>query len=85
VVVSGGRIRIDSYLVSNTNGNIGGKFNVGNAVINVNTIRDSTMSKGSGSGGFINVSDTEVSNTLTGDSIHLGSSMCKSPDGTPGW
>ncbi len=69
VIVSGGRIRIDSELTSDTNANIGGKFNVGSASVNINTHRDSTMSKGSGSGGFINVSDTEAHNTLRGDSI----------------
>ena len=85
VVVSGGRIRIDSYLTSATTGNIGGKFNAGNADINVYTSRDSYMSKGSGTGGFINVSDTEVHNTLIGDSILNIKNVTSDADNINNW
>ena len=69
LLVSGARLRIDSDMESNTTGNIGGNFNVGNAKITFDTIRNSTLSKSSGSGGFINVSNPEAINNLTGTSV----------------
>ena len=69
LLVSGARLRIDSDMKSNTTGNIGGNFDAGSAKITFDTIRNSTLSKSSGSGGFINVSNPEAINNLTGTSV----------------
>ena len=69
LVGGGQRIRIVSELTSDTIGNIGGDFNSANTNIIFNTVRNSTMSKGSKSGsGVINVNDFASSNELTGTS-----------------
>lgn len=69
IVTSGQRIRINAETTANTTGNVGGEFNADSAQIAFNTSRNSTMSKSSGSGGFINVSDSGATNTLTGSSV----------------
>ncbi len=69
LLVNGARLRIDSELNSNTTGNIGGDFNAESAKIALVTKRNSIMSRSSGSGGFINVSNPEASNKLTGSSV----------------
>ena len=70
LIGGGQRIRIASNLAGNTLGTIDGDFNANNAAINFNTIRESILSKSSGSGsGVINVNDSKATNHLTGSSI----------------
>ena len=56
---------------ADTIANIGGNFNVKDNHVNINikTIRNAKLDKTSGTGGFINVADTGMSNTLKGNSI----------------
>ncbi len=68
LLVSGSRVRVDSEVTANTTGNIGGNFNVNSADVAFTTNRNSVMSKSSGSGGIINVSDTKASNKMNGTS-----------------
>ena len=66
----GVRVRIYTELVANTTGNIGGNFNVNEAKLNMNTKRESSVSKSSGSGAIlVTVNDPDVTNTLTGSSV----------------
>ena len=70
LIGGGQRVRIDSNLVANTTGNIGGDFNANSASITFNTTRNAVMSKSSGSGaGILNIGDVYASNLLKGDSV----------------
>lgn len=68
VVVSGLRVRVNSEVSADTVANIGGDFSFDSADIAVNTKRNSVMSKGAKSGGFISVADAEAANILKGKS-----------------
>ena len=68
LLASGSRVRVDSEVTANTTGNIEGNFNVNSADVAFITNRNSVMSKSSGSGGIINVSDTKASNKMNGTS-----------------
>ena len=65
----GGKSRINSTLTADTTGTIGGNFNAKTATTDINTTRNSRISKSSGTGGIIAVNDSEAKNTLTGSSI----------------
>ena len=68
-LVGGGRIRIGATNISNTVGSIAGDFNVLSGNFTFDTTRQSTVSKSSGGGGIISVSDSQLTNTLTGSSV----------------
>ena len=70
IIGGGQRVRITSVENANTTGNVGGNFDANSTNITFNTIRNSVMSKSSGSGGgVVNVNDTKAENKLTGSSI----------------
>ena len=68
VAVGGLRVRVNSEVSADTLANIGGDFSFDSADIAVNTKRNSVMSKGAKSGGFISVADAEAANILKGKS-----------------
>ena len=70
-LVAGSRLRLESNMEADTIMSIGGNFNVGDSLasIEILTSRNASLDKTSGTGGFINVADTGVANTLKGQSI----------------
>ena len=74
LLVSGSRLRLKSDMEADTIANIGGDFNVGNYInTEISTNRTAVLDKTSGTGGFINVADTGVENTIKGNStLNLG-------------
>ena len=68
LLAGGASTTIDTELTANTTGNISGNFNAAIGKINLNTTRESSVSKSSGGGGIIAVNDPDVTNNLTGSS-----------------
>lgn len=68
LLAGGASTTIDTELTANTTGNISGNFNAAIGKINLNTTRESSVSKSSGGGGIIAVNDPDVTNKLTGSS-----------------
>ncbi len=69
LLAGGASTDISSELTANTTGNISGNFNAGIGKIELNTTRESRVSKSSGGGGIIAVNNPDVTNNLTGTSV----------------
>ena len=69
LLARGSSTTISTELIAATNANIGGKFDARSMKIDLNTTRESYVSKSSGGGGIISVSNPDITNKLTGNSI----------------